>query len=327
MTKDPSCMLCGALSVYLNMLLYLAAMISIFGHAMGNSSDTAPFLVVLGVAQDGGVPHAGCEKECCRDAWKDPLQRRRVSCLGVVDPVAATYWLIEATPDLPDQLRALSEIVPGAADSALAGILLTHGHIGHYTGLMHLGREVMGAREVPVYAMPRMRQFLSSASPWDQLIRLRNISLQPLSDGVAVQLNERISIRPFLVPHRDEYTETVGFQITGPRRTAIFIPDIDKWEKWTTRIEEMISEVDRAYLDGTFYADGEVPGRAMWEIPHPFIVETMRHLSTATVEEKAKVRFIHLNHSNPALRARSETALQIVKSGFRIAQEGERFEL
>ena len=235
--------------------------------------------------------------------------------------------MIDATPDFPAQLYTLNEIAPITNQPALTGIFLTHGHIGHYSGLMHLGREVMGSREVPVYAMPRMMEFLSTSGPWDQLIRLRNIILQPLHDGGMVKLNERISVQPFLVPHRDEYTETVGFRITGPQRAVIFIPDIDKWEKWTTRIEELISEVDRAYLDGTFYADGEVTGRAMSEIPHPFIVESIERFSTLPEVEKAKVRFIHLNHTNRALRDTSEAAQRIYDAGFHIAKEDERFEL
>jgi pyrroloquinoline quinone biosynthesis protein B len=253
--------------------------------------------------------------------------QRRVSCLAIVDPATSERWMIDATPDFPSQLRALDDIAPITSQPILAGIFLTHGHIGHYSGLMHLGREVMGARDISVHVMPRMREFLSTSGPWDQLIRLRNIILQPLQDGVRVKLNERISVLPFLVPHRDEYTETVGFRITGPQRSVVFIPDIDKWDKWTTRIEDLLSEVDRAYLDGTFYSDGEVPGRAMPEIPHPFIVESMQRFSVLPATEKAKVRFIHLNHTNPGLREESEAARRIKDAGFKIAHEGERFEL
>lgn len=288
---------------------------------------SAPYLVVLGVAQDGGLPHAGCQKNCCRGAWNDPKLSRLVSCLAIVDPISLERWMLDATPDFKHQLRTLDEIAPVSASPGLAGILLTHGHIGHYTGLMHLGREVIGAHEVPVYVMPRMHAFLSRNGPWDQLLRLKNIMLQPIQNEETVELNQRIRVTPFLVPHRDEYTETVGFRIAGPQRSIIFIPDIDKWEKWDRHIEEVIAGVDVAYVDGTFYADGEIPGRNMAEIPHPFIVETMQRLASLPAVEKSKVRFIHLNHTNPALRPESEAARAITKAGFRVASEVERLEL
>jgi pyrroloquinoline quinone biosynthesis protein B len=284
----------------------------------------APYLIVLGIAQDAGAPQAGCRKICCRERWNDPRLHRRVSCLAIVDPATSEHWLIDATPDFKTQLHTLDEIAPAAR---LSGIFLTHGHIGHYTGLMQLGREAMGAPEVSVFAMPRLREFLSRNGPWEQLVRLKNIVLRPMQNDSSIVLNNRIRITPFLVPHRDEYSETVGFHLSGPNKTVLFIPDIDKWEKWERRIEEMIGKAEVAYVDGTFYADGEIPGRNMKEIPHPFIMETMVRLAAMPATEKSKVRFIHLNHTNPALRPESPAAHAIEQSGFRIAMEGERVAL
>jgi pyrroloquinoline quinone biosynthesis protein B len=264
-----------------------------------------PYVIVLGIAQDAGVPQAGCEKPCCASGL-----RRRVSCIAVVDPASKSTWIFDATPDFPSQSRDVGPI---------SGIFLSHAHIGHYTGLMHLGREVMGAKSVPVYAMPRMREFLSKNGPWDQLVRLQNISLHRLEDGV--RLNERISVAAFRVPHRDEYSETVGFRIQGPKRVVVFIPDIDKWEKWDRKIEDVVAGSDVAYLDGTFFKDGEIPGRNMSEIPHPFIVESMKRLAPYA----SKVRFIHLNHTNPALRP--DGRREVERAGFRVAEELERIGL
>jgi len=289
-----------------------------------SAQTSEPYVIVLGIAQDAGAPQAGCQKICCRDRWNDPKQQERVACLAIVDPVSNERWLIDATPDFKTQLRTLDEIAPTAKPS---GIFLTHGHIGHYTGLMQLGREAIGAREVPVFVMPRMQEFLSRNGPWDQLVQLKNIALQPMRSDSTIVLNPRLQITPFLVPHRDEYTETAGFRITGPNKSVLFIPDIDKWEKWDRRIEDVIACVDVAYVDGTFYADGEIPGRNMKEIPHPFIVETMQRLATLPKTQKNKVRFIHLNHTNPALRRTGEARSAIQKAGFHVAAEKERVKL
>jgi pyrroloquinoline quinone biosynthesis protein B len=283
-------------------------------------SDDNPYVVVLGIAQDGGAPHAGCDKPCCAERWRDPSRRFHVACLGIVDPAASACWLIDATPDFPVQLRRLQ-------GTELAGILLSHAHIGHYTGLVHLGREAMGADGVPVYAMPRMREFLTSNGPWDQLVRLDNIALRTLADGEPVKLSPRVTVTPFLVPHRDEYSEAVGFRIDGPGRSGLYISDIDKWHRWDRRIEDLLAEVDVAWLDGTFYDGAEVPGRKMDEIPHPFMVESMQRFEPLPRSERDKVRFIHLNHTNPGLEPGSGARRAIEAAGFHVADEMRRFDL
>lgn len=304
----------------------LAGLEAAAGVGSGPAASGAPFVVVLGNAQDGGHPQAGTPPG---PAW-DPARRRLATSLAIVDPESGERWLLEATPDFRDQLHLLDQVAPAEGVPGLSGIFLTHAHVGHYSGLIHLGREIIGARGVPVYGMPRMLAFLRSNGPWDQLVRLENISLRPLAHGVPVRLNERIRVTPFLVPHRDEYSETVGFRIEGPTRSVVFLPDIDKWERWDaegTRIEDVVADVDVAYLDGTFFADGEVPGRAMAEIPHPFVVETLERFSGAPAAVREKIRFIHLNRTNPALFADSPERVRIEAAGFRVAEALERVEL
>lgn len=286
-----------------------------------------PYVVVLGIAQDGGVPQAGTREH---PGWNDPAARRLVVSLAVVDPRTSERWLFEATPDFRTQLHRLDALAPVEAKPGLSGIFLTHAHMGHYTGLMYLGHESMGARGVPVYAMPRMRDYLRKNGPWDQLVRYENVELRELEDGVRVVLNERLSVVPFRVPHRQEYSEVVGFRIQGPRRTVLFLPDIDSWEELDaagTRIEDLLADVDVAYLDASFYADGEIPGRDMSGFPHPFVTHSMERLQPLPAEERAKVRFIHLNHTNPALRPDSEARRNIRAHGFRVAEELEVVEL
>lgn len=286
----------------------------------------APYIVVLGTAQDGGYPQAGTEPG---PEW-DPERRRLASSLAIVDPYSGERWLVEATPDFREQLRRLDERAPHADVPGLTGIFITHAHVGHYAGLIQLGHEIIGAEAVPLYAMPRMHGFLSTNGPWDQLVRYGNVELRPLADGQTVRLNERIAITPFLVPHRDEYSETVGFRIEGPTRTVIFLPDIDKWERWDAqgmRIEEVIADADVAYLDGTFYADGEIPGRDMAAIPHPFIVETMKRFAGSSADTKAAIRFIHLNRTNPVAWPDSPERRAVEAAGFRIAVPLERVDL
>jgi pyrroloquinoline quinone biosynthesis protein B len=291
------------------------------------SIQVEPQVIVLGITQDGGYPQAGCRKDCCKPAWDDPDRRRHVSSIAIVDPKTNQRWIIDATPDFREQLRMLDEAAPTQTQLGIDGILLTHAHIGHYAGLVHLGREVMGTKAVPVYAMPRMRNFLESNGPWDQLIRLNNIEVRAIEDGVPIQLNDRITVTPFLVPHRDEYTETAGYRIDGPTRSVIYISDIDKWDRWDTSIIEALSGVSAAYLDATFYMESEIPGRSMADIPHPFIEESMVLFDGLPDAEKAKVRFIHLNHTNPVMYPHSPARRRVEAAGYRVAEELEVYGL
>ncbi|MEM0982896.1 MAG: MBL fold metallo-hydrolase [Planctomycetota bacterium] len=295
---------------------------------MGTAARAQVSLVVLGIAQDGGYPQAACERDCCALVAEDPSRVRLVSCLAIIDHATGDRWLIDATPDLPEQLRLLDSVASPrpAGAPVVSGIFLTHAHIGHYTGLAQLGREVIGTNGIPAFAMPRMGEFLRGSGPWSQLVKLENIDVRPLADNTAVGLGGGLSITPLLVPHRDEFSETVGFRIDGPTRSALFIPDIDKWSKWDRSLADELASVDVAYLDGTFFRDGEIPGRDMSLIPHPFVEETVALLRDLHLNERAKVRFIHLNHTNPLLWD-DDARREIEALGFRVAEQGEIIQL
>ncbi|MEM9078039.1 MAG: MBL fold metallo-hydrolase [Bacteroidota bacterium] len=283
-------------------------------------------LHVLGTVQDGGSPHIGCQRECCKLLFENPDKTRKVVSLGVVDHDSKKTYLFDATPDMTTQLRILSEAAQKTSD-APDGIFLTHAHIGHYTGLMYLGREAYGAKSVPVYAMPKMTSFLTNNGPWDQLVNLKNISLVPLKDSLAIKLGKGLSVLPFSVPHRGEYSETVGFKIIGPKKKALFIPDIDKWNIWDTNIIDEIKKVDFAFLDATFYDGEEVNHRDISEIPHPFVIESLELFGNLPMREKEKIHFIHLNHTNPLLNRESEAYKNVIESGFKIASFQDIFQL
>ncbi|AEE52362.1 hypothetical protein Halhy_4522 [Haliscomenobacter hydrossis DSM 1100] len=291
------------------------------------TSDTSPSLLILGTIQDAGSPHAGCTKDCCKTLFKHPDPARMVVALGLIDPENRLNWLFEATPDLPRQMKILKEHSPFRSEETPNGIFLTHAHIGHYSGLMYLGRESMNAKATPVYAMPRMREFLETNGPWSQLLSLKNIALHPLQDQESVQLSSQLSVTPLKVPHRDEFSETVGFRIQGPNKSAIFIPDIDKWERWSTDIVAEIKKVDYAFLDATFYDNAELNYRNMAEIPHPFVVESMERFKALPLEEKKKIYFIHLNHTNPLLNSKSPQLKALRKNGFQVAEFQQIFHL
>lgn len=293
--------------------------------AFAANALASPYVVVLGVGQDAGVPQMGCDTPFCREAWNDPKLRQMVSSIALVDPETKERWIFDATPDLPEQFELL-KTATGDRSNDITGIFLTHAHIGHYTGLMYLGRESMNTSGVKVYAMPRMKRMLEQNAPWSQLVSIKNIFLQPLADKTEVRLNSHLTVEPFLVPHRDEFSETVGYRITSDNKTLVFIPDIDKWSKWPTRLADVVRSSDYLLIDGTFYADGEI-GRPMSEVPHPFVMETMSLLSGLPAKDRAKVFFIHFNHSNPLVQRNKVKIQEVRKNGFAVAVQGQRLPL
>ena len=283
-------------------------------------------LVILGTAQDAGYPQIGCTKSCCINKWNGK-KSTLVTSIGVIEPKEKKTYLFEATPDIKFQIKELSSYIDNNSIQLPNGIFLTHAHIGHYTGLMELGREAINAKNIQVFSMPRMFKYLSSNGPWNQLVELGNIDLKPISNNIEISISSNLKITPFIVPHREEYTETVGYKIKGPHKTALFIPDIDKWEKWKISIEDEIKKVDYAFLDATFYKNGEVGSRDMSEIPHPFVEESFKRLKNMTSNDKSKVYFIHFNHTNPLLQKNSKAQNEVINLGFNFAKEGLMFEL
>ncbi len=287
--------------------------------------DFKQYLTVLGIAQDAGFPQINCEKPCCALVYSGQESKKTVSSLGLVDLDTKQKWLFDATPDIAEQLQYLktNDLDNG---KVIDGVFLTHAHIGHYTGLMYFGFEALGSANIPVYAMARMSSYLKSNGPWSQLVTYDNIEIRGLEAGKVLSLNSSLKVTPIHVPHRDEYSETVGYKIEGDHKTALFIPDIDKWSKWDRDIVEAVKQVDYAFLDASFFRDGELQ-RDMSKIPHPFTTETTTLFENETVLTKQKIYFIHLNHTNPAIRERHALKDSLQGLGFNFAKQGDRFEL
>lgn len=300
--------------------------------APDSTAPESPYVLVLGTAQDAGLPQIACTCVNCSEARVHPARARFGSSLLLVDPRTQRRWLFDATPDLREQVELARGHGRSAEESSgrpalFDGIFLTHAHMGHYTGLMHLGYEAYGSETTVVHLTPRFAEYLEANGPWSQLVEMQQIELHRVEAGESVTLATDLRVTSFAVPHRDEYSDTVGFRIDGPSSSLVYLPDIDKWERWDREVEELIGEVDFALLDGSFYSGAEIPMRDMSEIPHPFIAESLQRFEPLSPELRARVIFTHLNHSNPAADPESEAAREVRSFGARIARRGDLFEL
>jgi len=303
------------------MLKHLIYCCLILSQAVSSQSIKAVEFLVLGTVQDGGAPHIECYKSCCVALSDEEKSLRKVTSLAL--KIGESYYLFEATPDISSQMRMMHN--RGA--QTLKGVFLTHAHLGHYAGLMYLGKEAWGTQNLEVFALPRMRAFLEQNGPWSQLVTQQNIAITSLAADTPVVLQDQVKVTPILVPHRDEFSETVGYRIEGPTQKVLFLPDIDKWQRWSRNLIEELDQVDYAFVDATFYDAEEINYRPIAQIPHPFVVETMALLKNLPIEQKQKLHFIHMNHTNPLLNPQSEATKKVLRTGFRIARIGNSIQL
>ena len=280
------------------------------------------FIHVLGNAQDGGYPQIGCNEVCCKQAWKNPDLKKYPSSIAAINQSQKKYWIFDITPEVKSQVHLLNSI-----ECSLAGIFITHAHIGHYMGLINLGLEVMNLKEIPVYVMPKMRDFIMNNTLLNQLVENNNINLITLKEEEGISVDTGLSVEAFNVPHRNELSETVGYKIIGEKKSAIYLPDIDSWINFENNLRYLIDTNDILFIDGTFYDKDEIVFRDISKIPHPAIKETIKMLSDLSPADREKIHFIHFNHTNDAIRPDSNIYKMILDSGFSISEENQKFNL
>ncbi|GAA0404796.1 MBL fold metallo-hydrolase [Paenibacillus motobuensis] len=280
---------------------------------------------IIGTAQDAGVPHPNCFCQNCMSAMQNGT-RRFAASLAIIEPNRKQWHLVDATPDMREQMAKI-QMKYHLQGQIMNSIWLTHAHIGHYPGLMFLGREAMGAQGVPVFCGDHMKQMLEANAPWSQLVELNNIQLNGIQHERQEQLSPSVRITPIEVPHRNELSETFGFWIEGPQRKLLYIPDIDRWDEWDRDIFDMAEEADICLLDGTFHSIEEIEqmGRNYKEIPHPVMTETMDRLQG--LAEHTEIYFTHFNHTNPVNDQASTFAQLVQDRAFYIAEDGMELKL
>jgi pyrroloquinoline quinone biosynthesis protein B len=300
----------------LNLVTFLIISISV--------NSQSEYIYILGNTQDAGLPHIGCQHPFCEDNF-NVYEEHYTTSIAVVNSDLKKYILFEATPDITFQLNNLKRNI---FDEFLLpeSIYITHAHIGHYTGLMYFGREALGVKDLMVRVLPRMSSFLQNNGPWSQLVDINNIKIKEINFGLRTKELANIEITPVQVPHRDEYSETAGYIIKGKNKKALFIPDIDKWEKWDRDLSQLTKEFDFLLIDATFYDSKEI-NRDISEIPHPLVTETMNLLSGLNKENRSKVYFIHMNHTNMMLDPNSDLSKLVTSKGFNIARLGQKLYL
>jgi pyrroloquinoline quinone biosynthesis protein B len=286
-----------------------------------------PFVVILGTAQDGGVPHAGCLCPNCTAARDNPALRHPPVSIGIVS--GDDTVLIDPTMAFEEQVHALWMCRPSSPEHTAeryqppGTVVVTHAHTGHYAGLWQLDRSVMAANQVQVLGPRLTIDLLRANEPWKTMQVDGFIDLKPVGFDVVQQVATDVEIELIQVPHRSEWaTDTAAVVVTGPSRRMLYLPDIDSWEEWNRSLVDTVESFDVALLDGCFW---QAPVRK--GVPHPPVNQTMDLLQEVVDSGRTAVGFTHLNHSNPVFTPGSDERRTVIERGFFIATEGDRFEI
>ncbi|MHA2105763.1 MAG: MBL fold metallo-hydrolase [Candidatus Hodarchaeales archaeon] len=275
-------------------------------------------IFVLGTIQDGGLPQIGCFCLNCKIAIKSKMKNRFRSSIAI--KTKTSVYLVDATPDIEYQYPLLMSLtnmdeIPNR-NLKLSGIILTHLHTGHYTGLVHLGKESASTRNLPVYMTSENELFIRKNKPYSYLIEREEIKpIQIHFDQKFIE-EDNLVITPFEVPHRNEDGDTIGLNIrnSSTGKNLIYISDIDYLPK---EIIKKFQTSNVIIFDGSFFSKNEISGQE--NVPHPPIKSTIEILGK---NFHSDFYFTHINHTNPVLNSQSDETEFLTKSGYKLASEG-----
>ena len=276
-------------------------------------------VILLGIAQDGGRPQAGCNLNCCAkiqakpELWSSPVS------LGILEE--KDLHLIEASRMIGKQLSMIDNKIPKS-------VWITHAHLGHIDGLGQFGTESMNTSRVTLHCSERVSKNIEK-TPSLKLL-LENEKLVFGEWGIK---NKNFKITPIEIPHRDELGDNHALVIEGIQNRLLFMPDHDTWDETLKcvgfeTIKDWLKslEIDVALIDGTFWNDKEIKHRSQEDIKHPPIEETLKRIGMSEKDDP-RIIFIHFNHTNPVFNEETEEYKKVIEMGWEIGTEGMRFYL
>ena len=290
---------------------------------------------VLGAAAGGGFPQWNCRCSVCALAWAgDPRVRPCTQSSVAVTGDGRSFVVLNASPDLPQQLRATPDLWPreGLRHSPVEAVVLTNGDVDHVAGLLSL-RERQPFRLI---ALPPVLAALAE-----------NPIFSVLAEGVVERAEARpgvplavagLEIELFPVPgkaplYREgadpvigaETGETTGVMVRGGAGRALtYVPGC---ADLTPALLDKLSQADVLLFDGTLYTDdemitagvGQKTGRRMGHVPISGAGGSLERLKALPARKKV---YIHVNNTNPILIEGSAERAAVEAAGFDVAFDG-----
>jgi pyrroloquinoline quinone biosynthesis protein B len=298
-------------------------------------------LLVLGTAAGGGIPQWNCACPGCTGARAHPHRRRRHASLAVRTS-EDRWYVVNATPDLGDQIEARPELHPGPGprQTPVAGLVLTDAELDHTLGIPRL-RE---ADSLQVLATAPVRQALLDR------LHLGDV-LTPYTSVTWRELPRR-GTEP-LDPHMNGGLQITGIPVSGKRpRYAADAPEDDAWvvalrlydpatgraalyapalAAWPDRLQQAAEEADCVIVDGTFWDDDEprrtgISSRTATGMGH-LPIEGSDGTAERLAGLSARCLYTHLNNTNPLVDPAAPQHKRLARLGVEVAYDGMVIEL
>jgi len=286
--------------------------------------------IVLGSAAGGGFPQWNCRCAVCRLAWAgDQRVRARTQASVAVSGNGEDWILINASPDLPQQLRQSRVLHPraGTRGSPIKAVVLTGAEIDQVAGLLSL-------REREPFTLCATAATLAAIAGNSMFAALDQVTRRAAVPGEEIALPGGVSAQLFMVPGKvplylegenpDTATETaanVGVEIASEGARIVFIPGA---AAVTAAMHGRIARAAAVFFDGTLYRDDEMitsgtgtkTGRRMGHMP----IEGGS--LTAFNSVSAQRIYLHINNTNPILVDGSPERQAVERAGWEVAEDG-----
>lgn len=301
-------------------------------------------IVILGAAAGGGIPQWNCGCPVCRAARTERPELQSTQASIAISADDAHWFLINASPDLRQQLIATPRLHPKAGrlrHSPVAGVVLTNGEVDAVAGLLSM-RE---GSPFTIYAHPRVLAVLSSNSIFNVLSET-NVKRQAIAIDEAFEpalpdgSPSGIEILPFAVPGKaawylegtahpaggDGAGDTLGLRIED-KTTGKQLCFLAACAEVPSELKQRIAGASLLFFDGTLWRDDELigaglgskTGQAMGHIAMSGESGAIAALAGLGIDRKI---FLHVNNSNPALLQNSAERKMAERAGWQIPTDG-----
>jgi pyrroloquinoline quinone biosynthesis protein B len=294
-------------------------------------------VLLLGVAAGGGLPQWNCACSNCQQARSGVIASQTQSSVAIGD-AAGNWFLINASPDLPVQMRANSELAPrdgSPRNSPIQAVFLTSADVDHVLGLLSL-RE---GNALHIYATPAIQQAAAILGVTTVLQSFCGVFWHhPTGGGFAELPASSLRVRSLALSGRAPryageisnggvYTTALHFKDERTGGRLLVAPGV---ADLSGPLQEAARDSDAVLMDGTFWSEDELSrvragASSASEMGHlPIQDGTLPFLSALT--DRYRV-YIHINNTNPIFAPGSPERATVDSAGVIVGRDGMRFEL
>jgi pyrroloquinoline quinone biosynthesis protein B len=287
---------------------------------------------ILGSAAGGGFPQWNCRCATCEAARAGVDARPRTQSSIAVRGAEGPWFLVNASPDLRQQLEALgAEPAGGVRAAPVAGVLLTDAEIDHTAGLLLL-RE--SSHPIRVYGSRQVRRALTDGYPVLRILAGYSgaewVTVDPGSalglDGSSLEVESFAAggDAPRYLDGADVEAAGLVFRDRSTGGTLTYVPGLARLDDAVLR---RLAASDAVLVDGTFWRDDElarlgISDRTAAQMGHVPLSGPGGSLEALARLERPRVILVHINNTNPVLLERSPEREAVERAGVEVAHDG-----